>query len=111
AHPDWVLKDAYGTQLYLGTAFAADFGNPAYRAWWIGQVSASAAGSAGVYVDDVSMERRAYYASGYLAGVRDPRTSATMSEANWQRYMADFMVELRVALPAAELVHDVLWTK
>ena len=111
AHPDWVLKDAYGSQLYLGTAFAADFGNPAYRAWWIGQVSASAAGSAGVYVDDVSMERRAYSAGGYLASVRDPRTSATMSEANWQRSMADLMVELRAALPAAELVHDVVWTK
>jgi Hypothetical glycosyl hydrolase family 15 len=111
AHPDWVLKDAYGSPLFLGTAFAADFGNPAYRAWWIGQVSASAAGAAGVYVDDVSMERRVYYAGGYLAGARDPRTSATMSEANWQRYMADLMVELRAALPNAELVHDIVWTK
>ena len=111
AHPDWVLKDAYGTQLYLGSSLAADFGNPAYRAWWIGQVAGSAAGAAGVYVDDVSMERRAYYFGGYLASIRDPRTAATMTEANWQRYMADFMVELRAGLPNAELVHDVVWTK
>ena len=34
-----------------------------------------------------------------------------MTEANWQRYMADFMVELRAALPGAEIVHDVLWFK
>jgi putative glycosyl hydrolase-like family 15 (GHL15) protein len=111
AHPEWVLKDAFGTPLYLGSAFAADFGNPAYRAWWIAQVGAAAAGAAGVYVDDVTMERRATYYGGYPASVRDPRTGATMSEANWQRYMADFMVELRVALPGAELVHDVVWTK
>ena len=111
AHPDWVLKDAASTPLYLGTSLAADFGNPAYRAWWIAQVTAQAAGTAGVYVDDVSMERRAYYADGYGASIRDPRTGLTMTEANWQRYMADFMVELRAALPGAEIVHDVVWYK
>ena len=111
AHPDWVLKDGAATQLYLGTAFAADFGNPAFRAWWIGQLTAAASGAAGVYVDDVAMERRAYYVGGLAANARDPRTGTTMTEANWQRYMADFMVELRAALPAAEIVHDVVWYK
>src|SRR5262249_14673347 len=92
-------------------AFAGDFGNPAYRTWWIGEATAAAAGAAGLYVDDVSMERRVYSSSGYLTSARDPRTGATMSEANWQRYMADFMVALRAALPTAEIVHDVLWYK
>jgi hypothetical protein len=109
AHPDWVLKDAFANQLYLGTSFAADFGNPGFRAWWIGQLTAQSAGAAGVYVDDVAMERRAYYVGGASASVRDPRTGTTMTEANWQRYMADFMVELRAALPVAEIVHDVVW--
>ncbi len=111
AHPDWVLKDGYGTLLYVNASFAADLGNPAYRAWWIAQVSSASAGAVGVYVDDVSMERRATYYGGAAAGIRDPRTGATMTEASWQRYMADFMVELRAALPGAELVHDVLWAK
>jgi putative glycosyl hydrolase-like family 15 (GHL15) protein len=111
AHPDWVLKDGAATQLYLGTALAADFGNPAFRAWWIGQLTAQVAGTAGVYVDDVAMERRVYYAGGFTASARDPRTGTTMTEANWQRYMADFMVELRAALPGAEIVHDVAWYK
>jgi hypothetical protein len=111
AHPDWVLKDAYGNRLYLGTSFAADFGNPAYRAWWIAQATAQAAGLRGLYVDDVSMERRVYYSAGYGASARDPRTGATMTELSWQKYMADFMVELRTALPAAEIVHGVLWHK
>ena len=48
AHPDWVLKDAAATPLYVGSSPAADFGNPAYRAWWIAQVSARAVGAAGV---------------------------------------------------------------
>src|SRR3954451_22378066 len=111
AHPEWVLKDAYGTPLYIGTAPAADFGNAAYRAWWIGEMSVGAAGAAGVYVDDVSMERRAYYYGGYGASIRDPRTGSAMSEANWQKYMADFMVALRADLPGAEIVHDVLFAK
>ncbi len=111
AHPEWILKDGSGNRVYLGTAVAADFGNPAYRAWWITQASAQAAGLRGLYVDDVTMERRIYSNFGVLTSARDPRTGATMTEANWQRYMADFMVELRAALPAAEIVHDVLWAK
>ncbi len=107
AHPEWVLRDAGGNPAYLGTSLAADFGNPAYRAWWIAQ----AGGLRRLYVDDVSMERRVYTALGYLTNARDPRTGVTLSEANWQRYMADFMVELRTALPTAEIVHDVLWYK
>jgi hypothetical protein len=111
AHPDWVLKDGSATPLYVGTDLAADFGNPAFRAWWIGQLTAQTAGAAGVYVDDVAMERRVYYAGGGAANARDPRTGFTLSEANWQKYMADFMVELRAALPSAEIVHDVVWYK
>jgi hypothetical protein len=111
AHPEWILKDGSGNRLYLGTAVAADFGNPTYRAWWITQATAQAAGLRGIYVDDVAMERRVYSAFGALANARDPRTGATMTEANWQRSMADFMVELRTALPTAEIVHDVNWTK
>src|SRR4051812_10327552 len=111
AHPEWVLKDLFGNPVYVNGALAGDFGNPAYRTWWIGEATAATPGAAGLYVDDVSMERRAYSPYGYLTSVRDPRTGATMSEANWQRSMADFMVALRAALPSAEIVHDVLWYK
>jgi hypothetical protein len=107
AHPEWILKDVFGNRVYLGTAVAADFGNPAYRAWWIAQV----AGQRALYVDDVTMERRVHTNFGVLTNPRDPRTGARMTEANWQRYMADFMVELRTALPTAEIVHDVLWAE
>lgn len=111
AHPESILKDSYGNPVYLGIAPAADFGNPAYRAWWIAAATTQAAGLRGLYVDDVSMERRVVTAMGYSTSARDPRTGFNFTEANWQRHMADFMVELRTALPAAEIVHDVIWFK
>ena len=41
AHPDWVRMTGRsgGSPLGIDGAFAADFGNPAYRAWWIGEVA------------------------------------------------------------------------
>jgi hypothetical protein len=109
AHPEWVLKDRYNRPLYVNGLPAADFGDGAYRAWWIGQATAQAAGLRGLYIDDVTMTRRASLSWGTTANPRDPRTGATMTEANWQRYMAAFMVAVRAAFPVAEIVHDVQW--
>lgn len=113
ANPSWVLHDVYGNQLYLGAGrYAADFGNAAFRAWWITRAQARLAlGYRGVFVDDVLMERRTTTAGGALRNPIDPRTGWTMSEASWQGYMADFMGAVRVALPGAEIVHDVIWHK
>src|ERR1700742_464889 len=32
-----------------------------------------------------------------------------MNDAVWQKYMADFMVQVRDALPGVEIVHNALW--
>ena len=37
AHPEWQLTDLSNVPLYVGSRAAADFGNPAFRAWWIAQ--------------------------------------------------------------------------
>ena len=111
AHPEWVLKDSLNRQLYVNGLPAADFGNADYRSWWIAQATTQAAGLRGLYIDDVTMTRRVSLSWGTAATARDPRTLASMTEANWQRYMADFMVAVRAALPSAEIVHDVLWHK
>ncbi len=111
AHPEWVLMDRYSRPLYIDGLPAADFANTDFQAWWIAQATAQAAGLRGLYIDDVTMTRRTYLSWGSSATPRDPRTNATMTEANWQRYMADFMVAVRAAFPAAEIVHDVLWHK
>ena len=99
--------------LYVGSRAAADFGNAAFRAWWIAKAQAAlAAGYKGLFIDDVFMERRTYLSGGTtLRNPKDPRTGTTMTEANWQKYLADFMVAVRAALPNAEIAHDVLWQK
>ena len=64
AHPEWVLKDRWNRPLYINGLPAADFGNAAYRAWWIAQATAQAAGLRGLYIDDVTMTRRVYQSWG-----------------------------------------------
>jgi hypothetical protein len=113
AHPDWILHDSTGAALSVGSRAAADFGNASFRSWWIARAQAAvAAGYRGLYVDDVFMERRVTSSAGATRTPIDPRTGTSMTEANWQKYMADFMVSVRAALPGSvEIVHDVLWYK
>src|SRR5262249_23366764 len=39
----------------------------------------------------------------------DPRTKSAMGEADWRRYMAEFVEQIRSAFPDKEIVHNVLW--
>jgi hypothetical protein len=113
AHPEWQLKDASHRPLYIGTLAAADFGNAAFRTWWIAKTQAALGLSAkGLFIDDVFMERRTTTSGGASSLAIDPRTGVAITEANWQKYMADFMVAVRAALPGSvEIMHDVLWYK
>jgi hypothetical protein len=118
SHPDWILRDPAGNKLWIQfacgggncTQYAADIGNPAFRAWWIAAAKAKlAAGYRGLFVDDVNMAQRV--SDGYgVTQPRDPRTGARMDERAWQHYMADFMTEVRAALPGVEIVHNAIWT-
>ena len=117
-HPDWILKDAQGNKLYIPFGcsggvcpqYAADFGNPEFRAWWISQAAQTMAkGYRGLFVDDVNMDWRVGNGSGQFVAPQDPRTGATMTEANWRRYMAEFMEQVRQALPGKEIVHNAIW--
>jgi hypothetical protein len=117
-HPDWILRDAWGRQLWIDyrcsngscTQYAADIGNPAFRDWWIAAAKAKlAAGYKGIFIDDVNMAERVSDGYGVDTMPVDPRTGLPMSEADWQRYMADFMVQVRAALPGVEIVHNALW--
>ncbi len=117
-HPEWILRDASGRRLYLqfgctgGTCpqYAADIGDPAFRADWIAGARAQlAAGYKGLFIDDVNMARATGDGDGAFVAPVDPRTGRAMTDAAWKRYMADFMVEVRDALPGVEIVHNVLW--
>jgi hypothetical protein len=117
-HPDWILRDAAGNKLYIpfgcrnGTCpqYAGDIGNPAFRAWWRSQARARLAlGYSGIYIDDVNLLRRVANGDGQPVDPIDPRTNGVLTEAAWQRYMAEHMAGVRAAFPATELVHNVIW--
>jgi hypothetical protein len=118
-HPEWILKDMSGNNLYIpwgcsgGTCpqYAADIGNPSYRAFWIQEAGAALAkGYKGIWIDDVNMViSRVSNGSGQPVAPRDPRTGAQMTEADWRRYMAEFTEQIRAAFPGKELAHNALW--
>jgi hypothetical protein len=117
-HPEWILSDASGRKLFVRFGcsgatcpqFAADIGDPAFRANWIAGARAQLAkGYKGLFIDDVNMARSTGDGSGAFVAPVDPRTGSAMTDVAWKRYMADFMVEVRRALPGVEIVHNVLW--
>jgi hypothetical protein len=117
-HPEWILQDASGNKLWIQfgcrngrcTQYAADIGNPEFRAWWIRTAKARiAAGYKGVFIDDVNMAERVSNGDGVFTAPIDPRSKSPIDEAEWQREMAAFMVEIRAALPKVEIVHNALW--
>ena len=117
-HPEWILKDGSGNKLYIpfgcsnGTCpqYAGDFGNPAFRDWWIRNAATTMAkGYRGLFVDDVNMEWRVGNGAGAFVAPRDPRTGTTMTETSWRRYMAEFTEQIRAALPDKEIVHNAIW--
>jgi hypothetical protein len=117
-HPDWILRDARGNKLYIQfacngttcTQYAGDIGSPEFRANWIADAKARLAhGYKGAFIDDVNMEMRVSDGTGHAVAPIDPRTGQPMTLAAWRRYMADFMVQVRAALPGAEIVHNALW--
>jgi hypothetical protein len=118
-HPDWVLRDGAGNKLWIRfacgggkcTQYAADIGNPDFRAWWIANAKAELrAGYRGLFIDDVNMAERVSDGYGKETKPVDPRTGALIDETAWQHYMADFMVLVRGAIPDAEIVHNSIWT-
>ena len=117
-HPEWILKDAAGNNLYIpygcsgGSCpqFAGDISNVEFRRNWIAEASAHIAhGYRGLFVDDVNLEQRTGNGQGQQVAPVDRSTGQPMSAASWRAYMAEFMAEIRAALPNAEIVHNALW--
>jgi len=118
AHPEWILRDQDANELFIpfgcsgGTCpqYAADFGNPDFRRWWIDELRATLlAGYVGVWVDDVNLEWRVGDGNGGKVIPVDPRTGVAMTLADWRRYFAEFMEEIRAAFPTIEIAHNVIW--
>jgi hypothetical protein len=117
-HPDWILRDAAGSPLFIpyacanGTcaAYAADISNPAFRQHWISYAKIELGrGYRGVFVDDVNMEFRVSNGHEQKIAPIDSATHGPMTYDAWRSYMAGFMEEIRAALPHVEIVHNALW--
>lgn len=116
-HPDWILKDSAGNKLYIpfgcsgGTCpqYAADFGHPEFRTWWIDNAKGRLAkGYAGLFVDDVNMDFRVSDGTGTHVAPIDPRTGQAMTIDVWRRYMVEFLEQIRAAT-TREIVHNCPW--
>lgn len=117
-HPEWILRDGAGNKLFVpwgcsgGTCplYAFDFGNAAYRAWWIGEATRDMAkGYRGLWIDDVNLIFRSGNGNSEQVAPRDPRAGATMTEAAWRSTMADFLVQIRAAVSNKEIIHNAIW--
>jgi hypothetical protein len=117
-HPEWILRDRSGNPLYIpfacahGTCpqYAADISNPAFRAAWIAGARARLKhGYRGLFIDDVNMEFRVGNGEEQHVAPIDRATGQPMTYDAWRAYMAQFMDQIRAALPATEIVHNSIW--
>ncbi len=118
-HPEWILKDAEGNWLYIPfachggtcTQYAADFGNQAFRDDWIARAVEliEDIGYQGLWIDDVNLAWRVGNGNGDHVTPIDPRTGTLMTLDDWQRYFAEFMEQVRAALPGVPIAHNAIW--
>ena len=117
-HPNWLLRDAAGNTLFVpwgcanGTCpqFAADIANSEYRAWFVDTAkSLLRRGYLGIFLDDVNMEFRVSDGNGKEAVPIDSTTHQPMSWDAWRNHVADFVEQIRKALPNAEITHNSIW--
>ncbi|MGI9309446.1 MAG: putative glycoside hydrolase [Gammaproteobacteria bacterium] len=117
-HPEWILRDGGGNLLYIPWGckndtcpqYAADVGNPEFRAHWIRKVRETIEkGYVGLWIDDVNLAWRVSDNFGDKVIPIDPRTGKEMRIEDWRRYFAEFMEEVRAALPDAEIAHNAIW--
>lgn len=119
-HPDWVLKDADGNKLWIKfacsggkcTQYAADVGSPGWRQHWIDKAKAVIAqGYKGLYIDDVNPDMLVSDGNGNLVAPIDPRTGQPMTTANWTKYVAEFVEQVRsqvkATYPDTEITHNI----
>jgi len=122
AHPNWILRDSKGNPLYIpyacsgGTCpeYAADITNPnGFRAWWLSQVQGLFSQTPpfkGLFIDDVNLDlSRVSDGNGNPVTPIDPNTGTLMTNTAWRTYFADFMEQVRAALPGIEIAHNSLW--
>ncbi|MBZ5667968.1 MAG: hypothetical protein LAO30_25700 [Acidobacteriia bacterium] len=124
-HPEWILKDANGRNLYIpwgcsnGTCpqYAGDIANPAFRNYQISQIrTALSAGGAtpygyrGLWLDDVNLQMAVGDGNGYWVTPIDSNTHQLMRSSSWENYFAQLVELIRASLPpTVEILHNSVW--
>lgn len=116
-HPDWVLREADGTPVYIpfGCAngcpqYAADLGNPAFVEDWIEDArEVLAKGYMGLYIDDVNLLWRFGDVNGDDATPINPRTGEPLQQSEWRQYTVAFLERVRAEFPDVEIWHNAIW--
>ncbi|MEE9425769.1 MAG: DNRLRE domain-containing protein [Methylococcales bacterium] len=117
-HPEWIMRDARGNKLYIPYAcqngscpqYAGDFSNPAYRSFRINEfIKIISQGYRGLWLDDVNLTWRVSDGNEKHVAPIDFTTGKPMTLDGWQNHMANFMEEIRAALPDIEISHNVVW--
>jgi len=118
SHPEWVLRDERDRMLYIPWGcrdgrcpqYAADVGNPDFRANWIAEARARVGrGYRGIWVDDVNLAWRVSDGEGNHVRPVNPRTGRPMTLHDWQTSFTQFMEEIRAAFPDIEIAHNSIW--
>ena len=117
--PEWILKDRGGNWLYIPfdckngscARYAMDFGNQEFRNWWINNVKdVMARGDyRGMMIDDVNLTWRVGNGNGDHVLPIDPRTGTEMTLENWQKYMAEFLEQIKDNFPNKEKAFNLIW--
>ncbi len=117
-HPEWIFKGPSGEKLWIpyqcakGTCpeYAGNITNAGFRQHWIEEAKATLAkGYKGLFIDDVNMEFNVSNGNGEHVSPVDPATGQPMTSTAWRQYMAQFLEQIRSALPKIEIIHNVVW--
>ena len=120
-HPEWILGDTKNYPSYIPWGcsgspegcpqYAADVSNPEYQRWWIDSAkrTLNQARYKGVWIDDVNMDFRVSDVHGNFVTPIDRNTHHEMREQAWRKYFAEFLENIRKALPGVEIVHNAIW--
>ena len=116
-HPDWILRGADGSRLYIPwgcsggrcAQFAADITNPDFRSWWIDRARRVLSHHyRGMWIDDVNTQFRVSDGNGRDVTAINTQHGVLTAES-WRLQIAQFVEQIRNALPGAEIVHNSVW--
>jgi uncharacterized protein (TIGR03437 family) len=117
-HPEWILKDKDGNLLYINynctgsgcSQYAFDFSNPAFQQRQISVLAKMlSAGYRGFWLDNVDLQVETSNGQGQTVYPLDPNTGQVMTIGSWEKYMANFTMQVRQAFPKAQIVHNSIW--